>query len=290
MKGSRLNLIGQRFGKLLVKTRLEGYPPKYRVLWKCICDCGNECKVRTDGLRGGVISCGCRVAEVRLLRVVDLIGQRFGRLAVEEFAERKPGRKARFFWKVRCDCGKQFDIDGHSLRSGNTQSCGCLSKDFSAQLNRVSILGQKFGRLLVIGETSKRDRAGNIAWLCLCDCGVEKKVSGASLRKGVSQSCGCLCLERRTTHGLSGTRQYSRMSGAKRRAAKLQRTPPWSNLKLIKEIYLKCPQDCHVDHVIPLRGKTVSGLHVPDNLQYLSSSANMQKHNKFVAQFIFANL
>lgn len=39
----------------------------------------------------------------------------------------------------------------------------------------------------------------------------------------------------------------------------------------------------HVDHVLPLKGKLVSGLHVLENLQYLEPLANRQKLNRFVA-------
>ena len=68
---------------------------------------------------------------------------------------------------------------------------------------------------------------------------------------------------------------------AKRRAAELKRTPKWADLKAIKEIYRNCPKGYHVDHIIPLRGKKVSGLHVPENLQYLTKEENLKKYNKF---------
>ena len=68
---------------------------------------------------------------------------------------------------------------------------------------------------------------------------------------------------------------------AKRRAAKLQRTPPWANLKDIKRFYMNCPEGMEVDHIIPLQGETVSGLHVLKNLQYLTPEQNRSKHNDF---------
>lgn len=67
----------------------------------------------------------------------------------------------------------------------------------------------------------------------------------------------------------------------RRRAAKLQRTPPWADTEAIAAFYLACPPGLHVDHVVPLRGKLVSGLHVLNNLQYLTPEVNMKKLNKF---------
>jgi hypothetical protein len=67
----------------------------------------------------------------------------------------------------------------------------------------------------------------------------------------------------------------------KRQAAKLRRTPAWADLAAIADFYRDCPCGYVVDHVIPLRGKLVSGLHVLNNLQYLLNIDNMLKSNKF---------
>ena len=70
---------------------------------------------------------------------------------------------------------------------------------------------------------------------------------------------------------------------AKRRAAKLERTPVWADHLVISMIYEDCPAGHQVDHIYPLQGDTVSGLHVPWNLQYLTASENASKGNRYVA-------
>jgi hypothetical protein len=78
-------------------------------------------------------------------------------------------------------------------------------------------------------------------------------------------------------------KEYRAFQTAKRRAAKLQRTPKWlttEQMDQIKEIYKNCPPGHDVDHIYPLQGEIVSGLHVPENLQYLPSAENRSKGNR----------
>lgn len=78
--------------------------------------------------------------------------------------------------------------------------------------------------------------------------------------------------------------QYDAFRSAKRRARKLQATPPWltaDHWAQIEEIYFTCPKGYHVDHIVPLVGEEVSGLHVPWNLQHLPADVNVRKSNKF---------
>lgn len=71
---------------------------------------------------------------------------------------------------------------------------------------------------------------------------------------------------------------------ARRRTNIQDRCPNWldgSQIVEIEFIYKNCPDGHHVYHIIPLLGKLVSGLHVPTNLQYLPTSANLSKGNKY---------
>lgn len=76
-------------------------------------------------------------------------------------------------------------------------------------------------------------------------------------------------------------REYRKFQQANIRSSKIERTPSWANLDKIKEIYNNCPQGHHVDHIVPLNGELVSGLHVEYNLQYLPAADNCKKSNKF---------
>ena len=71
---------------------------------------------------------------------------------------------------------------------------------------------------------------------------------------------------------------------AKYRAKKLNATPKWltaKQLEEIQQIYTKARElGLEVDHIIPLQGKNVCGLHVPWNLQLLTRQQNASKSNK----------
>ncbi len=73
----------------------------------------------------------------------------------------------------------------------------------------------------------------------------------------------------------------------KKKAAKIQRTPPWADNDKIAAIYEEAAalrqagEDVHVDHIVPLQGALVSGLHVHNNLRIVPASENLKKRNKF---------
>lgn len=76
-----------------------------------------------------------------------------------------------------------------------------------------------------------------------------------------------------------------------RHAEKLKRTPLWlteNEKDQIKAIYAEARRltkttgmPHHVDHILPLQGELVSGLHVPNNLQILTETENCSKNNKY---------
>jgi len=78
----------------------------------------------------------------------------------------------------------------------------------------------------------------------------------------------------------------------KRQAAKIHRTPAWltdsDKLRMACLYQLSAMrtresgQEWHVDHIIPLQGRLVSGLHVPSNLRVVTAVENRQKYNNFI--------
>jgi len=71
-----------------------------------------------------------------------------------------------------------------------------------------------------------------------------------------------------------------RARDARRAAAEKRRIPAWADLAAIKKVYKECPEGYHVDHIIPLQGENVSGLHIAENLQYLTPEENLSKGNR----------
>ncbi len=67
------------------------------------------------------------------------------------------------------------------------------------------LMGQRFGRLVVIAESTERSAARGMRWVCQCDCGKKKVIDALALRRGVVVSCGCYMrervTERATIHG-----------------------------------------------------------------------------------------
>jgi hypothetical protein len=57
---------------------------------------------------------------------------------------------------------------------------------------KKEMIGNRFGRLVVLSESKERYSNGLVLWNCICDCGKEVTVNGASLRAGRTKSCGCI--------------------------------------------------------------------------------------------------
>lgn len=139
-KNKAEDLTGQIFGRLTVLERdfdaEEAHPKRGSTYWKCKCQCGNIISTTKLNLKNGVTkSCGCLQKEIASKNMyklsfgnyIDLTNQRFGKLVVLKKVEGLSGSNSTL-WLCQCDCGNQKIIESRNLRSGFTQSCGCLKQ------------------------------------------------------------------------------------------------------------------------------------------------------------------
>ena len=110
----------------------------------------------------------------------DLRGQQFGSLTVLEFADKSSSGRVR--WRCICSCGNEKVVLAHSLKNGETKSCGC---QHYTQKPRKDLVGTRVGKLLVLSYI------GGSSYRCICDCGEQTIVSSYRLSKGLTESCGC---------------------------------------------------------------------------------------------------
>lgn len=116
---------------------------------------------------------------------LDITNKKYGLLtAIKSHSKDNFGR---YKWLFKCECGNETVASLNNVRTGTTKSCGCLK--VGNEFRRIDLTGKKFGRLYVNSPYKLID--GDLYWNCTCDCGVEKKVKGVSLRIGKTKSCGC---------------------------------------------------------------------------------------------------
>lgn len=125
-----------------------------------------------------------------------VIGQRFNRLVVINKEQSNKWGKVR--WKCQCDCGNETIVIATHLKSGMTGSCGCLRN--RQAYNFKDITGNKYGKLTVLRRSTVKNY-DRTTWVCKCDCGTVKDITGHALKAGMTKSCGCIVDELRRRKG-----------------------------------------------------------------------------------------
>ena len=135
----------------------------------------------------------------------DCTGQKFGMLTVLGKGSRATYKKSNrketycYLWRLQCDCGKVIEIVRGDFDRANGRgqvSCGCKRKKGLVDNKRrpIDISGQKFGTLVAIALTGKKDTHKKPTWLMKCDCGnkCEKSLSDIRRREyqGIRINCG----------------------------------------------------------------------------------------------------
>lgn len=171
-------------------------------MWRCRCDCGKYHTVAGCNLTtGDVRSCGCLRREISSSKMIDITGQNFGRL---EVLGREPNNEfGHTMWLCKCRCGNQFVASRGNLVQGRITSCGCRNTERIAAIGRASaadLVGQCFGRLVVLKRVRNTTKRKHARWLCRCSCGKYAEVTTGGLHRG-TQSCGCLVREVNTKLG-----------------------------------------------------------------------------------------
>lgn len=262
VKYNAADYVGLKFGHLTLMSDEKHKNSKGNTVYRCVCDCGNECFKKISSLViGHDKTCGkCNLSYIDKTKskkgVKDITGKRFGILtAIRIVGEDRFKRKK---WLFKCDCGNEIICSSNNVSTGNTKSCGCLK---SIPRKRLDLIGKRFGRLVVVAFDKYERNAAR--WLCKCDCGNIVSVRTGHLRGGRTNSCGCLREERHT-----GTAFVSKWAN--------------DNKKIFEGTCVKCGSTkcIHSHHILP-RSKYPQYVNSYANGITLCYRCHMKLHQKY---------
>jgi len=182
-----IDYTGQVFGAWTVKEYIG------KSLWVCVCTCGKEKNKYIGNFLNGKTLSSCHDKH-------DIkIGDKYGTLIVLERSKDKEKEKKQksSFWKVRCDCGNDYETSSNVLLSKPDITCrecpmtnaGLAKRGIPSPLIE-DLTNQRFGRLTVIKRIGTAYTKP--LWECVCDCTPpEPVIISQALTSGNTISCGC---------------------------------------------------------------------------------------------------
>lgn len=164
--------------------------------------------------------------------------------------------------------------------------------------NTIDLIGQKFGKLIVLERDGKSNN-GRAKWLCECECGNKKIITGFALRVGKTQSCGCLKYVAYNWSGfgeISGSFWGCQKKRAKEKCKDFNLTieQAWNlflnqsrkcaisgvDIGFSRDYYRKQGQTASLDRIDSSKG------YILENVQWVHKDINLMKHslneNKFL--------
>ena len=118
-----------------------------------------------------------------------LSGMRFGRWTVSnQYIYTTRGERK---YLCHCDCGTERYVLERSLKSGGSESCGCLMRAMAKKKNAYDLTDKVFGDLKVLQIAKHQRKNGGVWWTCLCSCGKMCDVPATILVRGKKTHCGC---------------------------------------------------------------------------------------------------
>lgn len=183
----RKDATGQRYG---LWTVIEYIPPNQRsqqnkdLAYLAKCDCGIVRPIRIADLRAGKsTNCGCMRKRDWNIK----IGKTYGEITVMYQLMNRHGNSVQKY-HCKCSCGKEVDWPADYINK--KKNCGCqFMKGFDII---ESLVGERFGKLTVLGVSERLDLNGKRAYrICQCDCGNIVEVYRGHLKDGHTKSCGC---------------------------------------------------------------------------------------------------
>lgn len=228
-------------------------------------------------------------------------------------------KSARYQKVKQCEiCGKDFNVGasdakkrtcsdecGYKLRgsltsTSQTMRCVTCGRDFLVTLSQLATMngGTYCSQKCMYGRNKSRTERACVCcgkmftsppsqmhvMTCSIECGYkwfsgERRVNYIGATSRVTKEDGTVVTRQQ--------RWYASKKNTERRLLQERATPPWVDLDLIREFYdlaarteALTGERYHVDHIVPLNGKTVSGLHNQFNLQILPWRDNLSKGNR----------
>lgn len=172
------------------------YENKHHTYALAQCSCGTVKEVRLSYIVNNKIKdCGCghqnRLKESIKKKYEYLINTKINGWTFLEIIP--PDEKHDSTFAIcKCQCGTIKEVKLSYVIHGKSKDCGCGRKRTLQEVFTKSLIGQRFGKLVVIEMLDKRSTNDRIMYRCRCDCGNEVNVVGNSLTTNHTLSCGCL--------------------------------------------------------------------------------------------------